>query len=102
MSPMPTAGSSIRRSSTHTHSHEDGGPQAGSSTMKTQWIAVGSLLIASLAGGATARASAPAATRVAHVCGVAAPGTAECLADVVSNRPIASSNGTIAGYVAAQ
>jgi hypothetical protein len=70
--------------------------------MKTQWIAVGSLLIASLAGGATARASAPAATRVAHVCGVAAPGTAECLADVVSNRPIASSNGTIAGYVAAQ
>src|ERR1019366_8699503 len=36
------------------------------------------------------------------VCGVAAPGTAECLADVLSNRPIASSNGTIAGYVAAQ
>jgi len=70
--------------------------------MKTQWIAVGSLLIASLAGGATARAAAPAAPGVARVCGATVPGTEECLADVVINRPIASSDGTIAGYVAAQ
>ncbi|MFZ0130338.1 MAG: S53 family peptidase [Candidatus Dormiibacterota bacterium] len=70
--------------------------------MKTQWIAVGSLLVASFAGGATARAAASAAPSVTHACGVAPPGAARCFADVVTQRPIAHSTTTIAGYVASQ
>lgn len=70
--------------------------------MKTQWIAVGSLLVASFAGGATAHAASSVAPSVTHVCGVAADGTARCLADVVTQSPIARSTTTIAGYVASQ
>jgi subtilase family serine protease len=70
--------------------------------MKTQWIAVGSLLVASFAGGATARAASFVAPSVTHVCGDAAPGSARCLADVVSQSPIARSTTTISGYVASQ
>ena len=70
--------------------------------MKTQWIAVGSLLVASFAGGATARAAASVAPSVTHVCGVAPTGAAHCFADVVTQRPIAHSTTTIAGYVASQ
>jgi subtilase family serine protease len=70
--------------------------------MKAQWIAAGSLLIASLAGGATARAATPADSSIVHVCGAAAPGTAQCLGEVVTRLPIAHSSSTIAGYRAAQ
>jgi subtilase family serine protease len=70
--------------------------------MKTQWIAAGSLLIASLAGGATVRAAPQAAPGLTHVCATAAPERARCLADVVTPAPIANSGGTITGYLAAQ
>jgi subtilase family serine protease len=70
--------------------------------MKTQWIAAGSLLVASLAGGATVRAAAPAAPGLTHVCAAAAPERAQCLVDVVTPRPIAHPGGTIIGYLAAQ
>ena len=69
--------------------------------MKAQWIAVGSLLVASFAGGATVQAATPAAPRVVQVCGAVAPHTARCLADVVAH-PIAHSSSAIAGYLAAQ
>ena len=71
--------------------------------MKTPWIAVGSLLVASLAGGASVQAvTVVAAPTLTHVCAAAAPGDAQCLADVVTNQPIARSGGTITGYDAAQ
>jgi len=71
--------------------------------MKTQWIAVGSLLVASLASGATARAATGATTpTLRHVCASPAYGEAQCLADVVTNEPIARSGGAITGYDAAQ
>jgi subtilase family serine protease len=70
--------------------------------MKAQWMAVASLLIASFAGTTTAPAASPAAPRLTHVCGAAAPGRAQCLADVVTGLPIAHSTSTITGYVASQ
>lgn len=70
--------------------------------MKAQWMAVASLLIASFAGTTTARAASPAAPRLTRVCGAAAPGRAQCLADVVTGLPIAHSTSTITGYVAGQ
>jgi subtilase family serine protease len=71
--------------------------------MKTPWIAVGSLLVASLAGGASVQAvTVVAAPTLTHVCAAAALGDAQCLADVVTNQPIARSGGTITGYDAAQ
>jgi hypothetical protein len=81
---------------------ERGGSLEGSTTMKTQWIAVGSLLLASLTGGATVRAATPAAPGVTQVCAAAAPERARCLADVVTPAPIAHSGSTITGYLAAQ
>jgi subtilase family serine protease len=71
--------------------------------MKTQWIAVGSLLVASLASGATARAETDSTTpAVRHVCAPAAQGAAQCLADVVTNLPLATSGGGSTGYQAAE
>src|ERR1700680_482902 len=98
---MPTAASSIKQSSTRTRFRDRGGSREGSTTMKTQWIAAGSLLVPSLAGGATVGAAAPAAPGLMHVCAAAAPETAHCLADVVTPRPIAHSGGAITGYLAA-
>jgi subtilase family serine protease len=70
--------------------------------MKTQWIAAGSLLVASVAGGTAIRVAAPARAAVASACAVAATETARCMADVVTDHPVVSSNAAIAGYQAAQ
>jgi subtilase family serine protease len=71
--------------------------------MKTPWIAVTALLVASLASGATVRAATVATTpTLRHVCASVAPGDAQCLADIVINEPIVRSGGSITGYEAAQ
>src|ERR1022692_215538 len=101
MSPMPRAAFSTRRSSTRTHFHEDGRPHERNTTVKTQWIAIGSLLVASVAGGTISQA-ADAGASSTPVCATPAPGTAHCLADVVTGLPIARSTGTIIGYSASQ
>jgi subtilase family serine protease len=69
--------------------------------VKTQWIAIGSLLVASVAGGTISQA-ADAGASSTPVCATPAPGTAHCLADVVTGLPIARSTGTIIGYSASQ
>ena len=69
--------------------------------MKSQWIAIGSLLVASVAGATTSQA-ADAGVSLTHVCATATPGMAHCLADVVTGVPIARSTGAIIGYNASQ
>ena len=76
--------------------------------MKMQLLAVGSLMIASVAGvtaGLPAHSRAvrvPSSSPLTHVCGTASPGAAQCLADVVvTHRPLTRSTGAPAGYGAA-
>jgi subtilase family serine protease len=70
---------------------------------RAHWIAVAALLVAPVGGGGLgSRVAGPAALHITHACAPGAPGSAQCLADVVSSLPIVHSGTAVAGYDAAQ